>query len=374
MPGIMKMLSTIKRNTVSKSYVKKWKNVVIDILVILLLPVPILLMTCTRKDEIPNEKKLSEQPCPQSAMLSSNPVDNRNKVGSYPLGDSYIYLSKLGLQDFDRVSSFLGDPVVITATSSNHFSYAVDLVERLKSNMKPKLKIVVYDIGMAEYQKQKICKDGGCEVRKFPFAEFPTFLEEKMQIIAWKPVLIQLALQKFGFVIWMDSAVYLPDGNLQAGIDIARTHGIAAGHKRVTYPDINLAFETDNTTFETLGEKPCTFQNSFKFNAALLFIRKSSIIYKYVMRPWVSCALTKRCIAADREPSSKCVNADKFGYCHRFDQSVLSVILNRLFHTKLTEIDLGNNVTWTKCYRRDSVGVFNEMVFTENKIDGIQCP
>ncbi|XP_045174761.1 uncharacterized protein LOC123536043 isoform X2 [Mercenaria mercenaria] len=324
--------------------------------------------------EIPNEKKLSEQPCPQSAMLSSNPVDNRNKVGSYPLGDSYIYLSKLGLQDFDRVSSFLGDPVVITATSSNHFSYAVDLVERLKSNMKPKLKIVVYDIGMAEYQKQKICKDGGCEVRKFPFAEFPTFLEEKMQIIAWKPVLIQLALQKFGFVIWMDSAVYLPDGNLQAGIDIARTHGIAAGHKRVTYPDINLAFETDNTTFETLGEKPCTFQNSFKFNAALLFIRKSSIIYKYVMRPWVSCALTKRCIAADREPSSKCVNADKFGYCHRFDQSVLSVILNRLFHTKLTEIDLGNNVTWTKCYRRDSVGVFNEMVFTENKIDGIQCP
>jgi hypothetical protein len=183
-----------------------------------------------------------------------------------------------------------------------------------------------------------------------------------------------MALQEFGFVIWMDSAVYLPDGNLQPGIDIARTHGIAAGHKRVTHPDINIAFETDNATFNSLGEKPCAFQTSFKFNAAFIFIRRSSLTYKFIMRPWISCALTETCIMSDREPNSKCVDADKFGYCHRFDQSIFSIILNRLYHTKLAEIDLGNKVKWTKCYRRDSVVIFNEMVFKDSDSDIVQCP
>lgn len=182
-----------------------------------------------------------------------------------------------------------------------------------------------------------------------------------------------MALQEFGFVIWMDSAIYLPDGNLQKGIDIARTHGIAAGHKRVSYKNINIAFETDNGTFSSLGEKPCAFQTSYKFNAGFLFIRRSSLTYKFIMRPWISCALTKSCIMADREPNSVCLNADKFGYCHRFDQSVLSIILNRLYHTKLAEIDLGKKVMWTKCYRRDSVVIFNEMVFKDND-NIIQCP
>lgn len=181
----------------------------------------------------------------------------------------------------------------------------------------------------------------------------------------------QIALQEFGFVIWMDSVVYLIDGNLQNGIDIAKEHGIAVGYKRVTFPNINLAFETDRRTFDALSENPCAFKNSFKFNAALIFIRKSPVTYKYIMRPWVSCALTKSCITADREPNSKCLGANRYGYCHRFDQSVLSIILNRLFYSKLTDIDLGNKVKWTKCFKKDLVMVFNEMVFLANEND--QC-
>ena len=102
------------------------------------------------------QKTVHFEPCPQPAMISENFVQNRNKVGSYPLGDSIKYLSKLGLQDFDHVSSYLGDPVIITAASSSHFTSVDGLVQRLISNMKPKLKIIVYDLSLTESQRRQV--------------------------------------------------------------------------------------------------------------------------------------------------------------------------------------------------------------------------
>lgn len=185
---------------------------------------------------------------------------------------------------------------------------------------------------------------------------------------------LQMALQEFGFVIWMDSAVYIPDGNLQAGIDIARREGIAAGHRMVANPDVNLAYETDTLTFKALGEEPCAFKDSFRFNAALIFIKRTAFTYKYIMRPWVSCSLTKNCIAVDNKFYSKCSHASRYGFCHRFDQSVLSVILNRLYYSNTKSIDLRDKVRWTKCYIKGELVEFNEMAFLKNEQNGIQCP
>lgn len=320
--------------------------------------------------ELPDAKARKE--CPKSALLSSNLEENQKKIVNYPLVDSVRYLNKLGLQNFDDIKE-VDEPVVVTATSANHISLATALIERMASSMTPKLKVIVYDVGMTEDQRKKICSDGKCEVKQFPFDAYPDFLEDYLPSCAWKPVVIQMALQEFGFVIWMDSAVYVPDGNLQAGIDIARREGIAAGHKMVANPDINLAYETDARTFTALGEEPCAFKNTFRFNAALIFIKRTAFTYKYVMRPWVSCSLTKNCISADNKFYSKCAYADRVGFCHRFDQSVLSIILNRLFHSNTHKIDIKDKVRWTKCYVKQELAVFNEMVFIKNEQDGIPC-
>lgn len=374
----MTLFSTIRRSILTKVYnLKKWRNVMIDIMVILILPVPIVLMSCKKGESSWTSEKHFEkyEPCPPSAMISTQPANNFNKVANYPVGDSVQYLGPLGLQDWKNVSSFQGNPVVVTAAGSDFFSYAEGLINRLGKSMSPKLKIVVYDLGMTPGEKVKVCGEVTlCKVRRFPFLLYPEFVQNDISIAAWKPVIIQMALQEYGFVIWMDSAVYLNDGNLRAGIDIAKLHGVAAGHKRVMFPDINLAFETDIQTFKALGEEPCAFRNSFRFNSALIFIRRTPFTYKYIMRPWVSCALTKSCIVAYRPSNMKCVGANDYGYCHRFDQSIFSIILNRVFQTKLTDIDLQDKVKWTKCYKKDTHTVYNEMLFYGKTGDVIECP
>lgn len=316
----------------------------------------------------------SREECPLAAEISTDPTENRRKIASYSVGDSEPYLEGLGLVQIETKVSYLNEAaVIVTATSSSYFFYAQGLVERLTKTTQPKLRIVVFDIGMTEDQRQKLCQMDECEVRTFPFHKFPSFLKENIQSMAWRPVLIQIALQEFGFVIWMDSIVYLIDGDLQSGIDIAKQHGISVGYRRLTYQNVNLAFETDKRTFRALGEQPCAFRHSFNFNTALIFIRKSPLTYKYIMRPWVSCALTESCIVADRKPNSKYFGANQYGYCHRFDQSVLSIILNRLFYSQLADIDLADKVRWTKCFKKDTVLFFNEMVILTEDGDNNKC-
>lgn len=323
--------------------------------------------------ELPDAKRRNA--CPPSALISSNHEDNLRKIVNYPLVDSTQYITRLGLQEI-KIAEVKDDqnPVVVTAIQANHFSMAVGLIERLTTNMKPKLKIVVYDIGMTRDQRNTVCAGNKCEIKDFPFDLYPSFLEDYLPANAWKPVVIQMALQEYGFVIWMDTAVFLPDGNLQAGIDIARKEGIAAGYRKIAHPDINLAYETDSRTFTILGEEPCAFKETYRYNAALLFIKRTELTYKYIMKPWVSCALTLTCIAADHKFYSKCSGADKYGYCHRFDQSVLSIILNRLYHSDVHKIDLQDKVAWTKCYIKNEVADFNEMGFIMSDQNGVRCP
>lgn len=322
--------------------------------------------------QLPDAKKKNS--CPPSALISSNQEDNLRKIVNYPLVDSNRYMNRLGLQEGELTEVPGAEPVVVTATQANHFAMAQGLIQRLNANMQPKLKIVVFDIGMSKDQRNSLCTGGKCEIKDFPFALYPSFLEDYLPANAWKPVVIQIALKEYGFVIWMDTAVYLPQGYLQGGIDIAEKAGVAAGYRRIAHTDVNLAFETDQRTFTHLGEEPCAFKETFRYNAALLFIKGTPFTYKYIMRPWVSCALTLSCISADHKFYSQCAGADKYGYCHRFDQSVLSIILNRLFHSDVHKIDLGDKVVWTKCYIKDQVEQFNEMALIKNDQNGIKCP
>lgn len=61
----------------------------------------------------------------------------------------------------------MDEPVVVTATSANHISLATGLIERLSSKMSPKLKIIVYDVGMTEDQRQKVNRQNALCVRQF---------------------------------------------------------------------------------------------------------------------------------------------------------------------------------------------------------------
>ncbi|XP_045176370.1 uncharacterized protein LOC123536928 [Mercenaria mercenaria] len=313
--------------------------------------------------------------CPVNASISIPREDNRRVVSNYPLGNSGSYLPALGLAKFKDVSDIHKEPVVITTGSSFYVSRIQGWLKHLIKDMKPKLKIVIYDIGFTAQQREQICQHGQCEVKEFPFRQFPVFVEDCIPCTSWKPLAIQLALEEFGFVIWMDAAVFLMDGNLQAGIDSAKETGFAIGHETYGVSTVDIASETAPETFRALGEDPCAFKNCTTISASLLFIQKSRYTYKYIMRPWVSCALTKSCIAGGRALQNKCKFSKNYRHCHRFAQSVLGIILNRLYYSYLDTVDLGNNVKWRKCFIGQDHILIDDIVYLQHeKKDIIQCP
>ena len=94
-----------------------------------------------------------------------------------------------------------------------------------------------------------------------------------------------------------------------------------------------IAARTSNKTFNFLKESPCAFRNTNEFEATFIIIYANDFIMQHFMIPWISCALTEQCMAPINLIG--CHNDQVYFDCHRFDQSVLSILMARLFHSDL---------------------------------------
>ena len=246
-------------------------------------------------------------------------------------------------------------PVIVTGASENHFPETQALFENIHLQVLPKyrnLKIIFYDLGLgykSRHLLQKYCK---CEVRTFPFHEYPIHVS-KLSTYTWKPIIIQLVLKEFASVIWADASVRFTRPNLESFFFNSTDLGIKV------YPGWgSIAQRTQLETFHYLGENPCLFDVPEK-EATVVFVKRSQFTLKYIIRPWVSCALATGCMA---HPCSSlmflCTTKSlEFGCCHRFDQSIIGIILTRLFHSQTERLHV--NTSQIQCKR----GHFSEYFY-----------
>lgn len=134
-----------------------------------------------------------------------------------------------------------------------------------------------------------------------------------------------MVLRMHRFVMWMDASVRFMVKDLDQNFKDAQKLGVQA-----SLGFAPIAARTSGKTFQFLKEYPCLFRDKNEFEATFIIIYGSDFIMQYFMAPWVSCALTEECMAP--EPLRDCHNQHVYFDCHRFDQSVLSILLVRLFH------------------------------------------
>ena len=244
-----------------------------------------------------------------------------------------LELDKRGIDRLSRTKNVTQSlPVLVTAASENHFREAQALFENIHSRLLPKypdLKIIFYDLGLREQSLHLLQKHCKCEVRKFSYKEYPYHVRV-LFMYTWKPILIQNVLKEYSSIMWVDASVRFSHPNLESFFFNGSNLGIKL------YPgDGSIARRTHLKTFEYLGEKPCMFDVP-ELEATVIMLKRSKFTLTNIMRPWVSCALSSGCMI------HPCVliriwcpsgNQD-MGCCHRFDQSVLGIILSRLFHYK----------------------------------------
>ena len=265
--------------------------------------------------------------------------ENLDVVMNYPFNISEEFLKKLhldtdGIQKLSEKTAESSVPVLAMASSANHFSEAQTLIKDIHQKVMPKfknIKLVFYDIGLKPSQQKLLKKHCRCEVRTFSFDEYPDHVR-KLLGYTWKPIIIQSLLQEFDFVMWMDASVRFHGTALKPLFSEASQTGV-----KVVPGGGSIAIRTHSNTFKALKEQPCMFHWP-ELEATWMLVKRTKFTLQGVMKPWVSCALQYECMAQPR-PNAMLTcpwgRNKKFGSCHRFDQSVLGIILTRLFNYKV---------------------------------------
>ena len=148
-------------------------------------------------------------------------------------------------------------------------------------------------------------------------------------------------LQNYRFVAWLDTSVILETADLDPLFIQAKKQGVmsrSGGHLLVAH--------THEDTFRFLQEPPCLYRKFKEFIGRLLILHSDNrLVNDYVIQPWVKCALTEECMKTKQNTGGKllaCRSHTIYHSCHRYDQSILSLLIYRLFSDSYMEHHIGD--------------------------------
>lgn len=144
-------------------------------------------------------------------------------------------------------------------------------------------------------------------------------------------LLYQEVLMEFGFVWWMDSSVRVATADIQFVLARAVNFGTLFTVSGNTRAVGTLTKHTSQATFDFLKEESCKFKPFHEIWATSLMFHINNVT-RSVVKAWTTCALNEDCIAPPGSHIKCNMELEIDGRCHRFDQSVLGIIIRRLFH------------------------------------------
>ena len=99
-----------------------------------------------------------------------------------------------------------------------------------------------------------------------------------------------------------------------------------------TYDKIlSTAKHTRIGTFNYFKEHPCPYGEFGEIEAGNVAFYENDLS-RAIIRNWVSCALIENCQAPPGHQLSCQTYTTQVGQCHRYDQSVLGIMMRRLYH------------------------------------------
>ena len=224
--------------------------------------------------------------------------------------------------------------VFVSGISANHFDEAHDMIGSIQKHM-PGTKIIIYNLGLEKRQLRQICRMCNVELRHFDFDFYPSHITPyNLKTYAWKPVIVGNVSREYEIVMWADASVRLKT-SLE---DFVFPYFLTAELTFVGHPNIpgnkivqmthDSTIKHLNVTREMLKGLPVIEANSDVF-----WLTRN---VKKLVDEWRDCAMVRDCIAplgstTGHLPLCKMwmggPEATTFTGCHRFDQSVLNIVI-----------------------------------------------
>ena len=125
-------------------------------------------------------------------------------------------------------------------------------------------------------------------------------------------------------VFWMDASVRFISNNITDAMTVARrSRGITlflnTGH--------SIFAATHQETYNYLHISRQTSINTQMYGGGVILIYRTHYIYHHILFWWILCSLNEKCIAPVIKFQCYFEGKDKYGNCHRYDQSAINIIL-----------------------------------------------
>ncbi|XP_045612939.1 uncharacterized protein [Procambarus clarkii] len=255
------------------------------------------------------------------------------------------HLEKLGfIEDPELYPKHLWDnlttPVLASAVSTEQV-WQVEGLLGLAQQILPNLTVVVYslDLSTLELQQLEDTCNTSCVVMTFDFNAYPSHIRD-LRLKAYRPIIIQELLMRTGAVLWLDASVRLADETQNSDKTLDWSEMALKSGGVLTWPLPNPALLpsaalTHPNMFTFFHTKKHNYDFQQMGDAGTLMVYNTVAVHQYLMKPWVSCALTHNCISPIGAQDTGCRYDKKplFRYsgCHHYDASAFNVALGVMF-------------------------------------------
>ena len=204
--------------------------------------------------------------------------------------------------------------VIVTATSSNHFTSLHWLLVSIRK-YEPTINVIAYDLGLSQNEVDLIHSMNGITYKKFEYSKYPGFfnIHHNAGQYAWKVAIIHEVLEEYEYVVWMDGGDELIH-SLDPLWPELEENGFFSPSSGCCVKDWTVLESHDE-----LGISRDKHRQKNNCNAAFIAFYKP-LVYETLIKRWYECALIEKCIAP---PGSSRFN-------HRQDQAILSLLVHDL--------------------------------------------
>uniref|UniRef100_A0A915BXH3 Hint domain-containing protein n=1 Tax=Parascaris univalens TaxID=6257 RepID=A0A915BXH3_PARUN len=293
---------------------------------------------------------------------------------------SAAILHKLGLiggnkNYVDLRNEEMPSPVMVTAFSQDHWDEARRLISTIR-RFWPEQLIIAYDLGVDEATARIVREQSNIQYREFKFHDYPSYMQRLLDF-RWKPIVIAETLNEFGAIWYMDSSIVMRKGDLQHVYDLLRCkrnrtiNQLLASTALRDKREAITANESDWDQMQWLenirecrkstyllhgytghGIFAVTHSNTYiyiptnfneikkpkakMYEAGIAFAVRTAETMENIVKWYVLCALEEGCMGGNYSHSCHfSESGDRFGKyadCHRFDQSVVNLLLANTYY------------------------------------------
>ena len=219
--------------------------------------------------------------------------------------------------------------VFLTAADWKYYPSTTHMLSTIHRHF-PNKTIYFYDIGLTESQHESMSKVCNVIMRDFrPMIKELPYHVGRLKRYAWKPLIIHDLLRTESGIFYIDSSARFLSSDMSVVVEktIDSTNGFLFF---VRSPHSNYAV-TNRGTYEYLPTNTTAMKIIRQRGANTMLIYRTKDVYENIIQWFVLCALDADCIMPSSSKLGCNFKSDTFteyANCHRFDQSVVNILVN----------------------------------------------